>query len=111
MGIPGGRSRAVGSPGVGSRAGDIRAARSRAGDIRAARSRAGDIPVARSRAAGSPAADIRAAGRAVDQAIPVAVLEVRQAVPSPATVPDVVAHQPILSSGEVFLNVLAVPGA
>ncbi len=48
---------------------------------------------------------------AVDQAIPAAVPVVREVVSSPANVPDVVAHQPILSTAEAFLNVPARPGA
>ncbi|PND55109.1 hypothetical protein CRM90_24525 [Mycobacterium sp. ENV421] len=76
-------------------------------DSPAARSPAAGTLAGRSPAAGKPAGDIRTAGRAVDQAIPAAVL----GVPSPANLPDVVAHQSILSSGEVFLNVLAIPGA
>jgi hypothetical protein len=41
----------------------------------------------------------------VDQAIRAAVQVGRQVVPSPVNAPDVVAHQSILSSGGVFLNV------
>ncbi len=69
-------------------------------DIRAGRSPAGDTPVADTRAADNPAG-----GTVVDQAIRVAVQAVRQVVPSPVNAPDVVAHEPILSTGGVFLNV------
>jgi hypothetical protein len=41
----------------------------------------------------------------VDQAIRAAVQVGRQVVPSPVNAPDVVAHEPILSTGRVFLNV------
>ena len=48
---------------------------------------------------------------AVDQAIPAAVPVVREVESSPANAPDVVAHQPILSTDGAFLNVRADPGA
>jgi hypothetical protein len=76
--------------------------------------RAGRNPAADSRAERNPAADTRAAdnllrplgeGTLVDQAIRVAVRAVRQVVPSPVNAPDVVAHEPILSTGGAFLNV------
>ena len=41
----------------------------------------------------------------VGQAIPAVVQVVRQAVSSPVNAPDVVAHEPILSTAGVFLNV------
>lgn len=47
----------------------------------------------------------------VDQAIPAGVQVVRQVDLSPANAPDVVAHEPILSTGGAFLNVLPIPGA
>jgi hypothetical protein len=62
-------------------------------------------------AQGAPPAGTRAGGTVVDQAIRAAVLMVRQVVPSPDNAPDVVAHQPILSSGGAFLNVLPISGA
>ncbi|WP_407666399.1 hypothetical protein [Mycobacterium pinniadriaticum] len=70
----------------------------------------GRMAVAGSRAPGIRVADIRplahtvgtrAAGTMADQAIQA----VRQVVPSPGGAPDVVAHEPILSTGGAFLNV------
>lgn len=48
---------------------------------------------------------------AADQAILVAVLAVRLMVCSPDNAPDVVAHEPILSSGRAFLNVPPISDA
>lgn len=48
---------------------------------------------------------------AADQAILAAGRVVREVVPSPDNAPDVVAHEPILSSGRVFLNVPVISGA
>jgi hypothetical protein len=68
-----------------------------------------DTPVADIRVADSrrlaQTVDTPAAGMVVDQAIRAAVRVVRQGVPSPVNAPDVVAHEPILSSGGAFLNV------
>jgi len=90
---------------------DIRAVDSRGAGSQVARNREGDTRVARNRVADSPVADIRVAGMAVDQAIPAAVPVVRQVDSSPANAPDVVAHEPILSTGGAFLNVLPITGA
>jgi hypothetical protein len=49
--------------------------------------------------------DTPAAGMVVDQAIQAAVQVGRQVVRSPVNAPDVVAHEPILSTDGVFLNV------
>jgi hypothetical protein len=97
------------------RAAGIRAADSPAVGIRAGRNRAGDSPAGRTpevgiragriRAADNPAADSPAAGMVVDQAIRAAVQVGPQVVPSPVNAPDVVAHEPILSTGGAFLNV------
>lgn len=93
-----------------NRAADSRAGHSPGAGIRAGRSPgagrtpAGDTPVADSREP-ARAVDTPAGGMRVGQAIPVAVQVVRQAVSSPVNAPDVVAHEPILSTAGVFLNV------
>ncbi|MBB3601496.1 hypothetical protein FHT40_001129 [Mycolicibacterium sp. BK556] len=104
-----------------TRAADIRVGRSpvagtRVGRNPAAGTRAGRSQVAGSQAADSPAGDIRVAdnpgpGTAVDQAIRAAVQVVQRAVPSLEHAPGVVAHEPILSTGGSFLNVLPIFGA
>ncbi|GAY14167.1 hypothetical protein MSZK_08930 [Mycobacterium sp. shizuoka-1] len=101
----------------------IRGARNPAVGIREARNPAVGSPVGRSRvvdspAAGNPPADSReqshtvagrAAGMAIDQAIRAGVQVALREVPSPDSAPDVVAHEPILAIGGVFLNVSSVP--
>ncbi|SBS74673.1 hypothetical protein MHPYR_20156 [uncultured Mycobacterium sp.] len=88
-GIPAGRNSAVDS---------------RAGRIRQDRNPGADNPAVDTR---EPAqtADTPAAGMVVDQANQAAVRVGRQAVRSPVNAPDVVAHEPILSTDGVFLNV------
>jgi phosphoribosylcarboxyaminoimidazole (NCAIR) mutase len=87
----------------------IRAERIRGADIRAGRTPVVDIPVVGIRAADSrklvQPRDIPVAGMAVDQAIRAAVQAVQAAVPSSDNAPDVVAHEPILSTARAFLNV------
>ncbi len=100
-----------GSPEVRSRRGCNQPVGSQAADTPAGRIRVVGIPAARNPAVGTQTGHNRAAGMVVDQAIPAAVLAVRQAESSPANAPDVVAHQPILSTVGVFLNVPAIPGA
>ncbi|OYN79541.1 hypothetical protein CG716_11580 [Mycolicibacterium sphagni] len=99
---------------------DTRARRTPVGDIPADRKPVADNRAGHRRVAHSPAVDIRAvdnrqaalaARMPVDQAIRAAVRVVRQVVPSPDNAPHVVAHTPILSSAEPFLNVPPIPGA
>jgi hypothetical protein len=99
---------------AGTRVADTRVGRSPAVGIPAGRTRAVGIPAGRTRAVGIRAADNRqrvqvadtpVAGTVVDQAILAAVPVVRKEVPSPDSAPDVVAHEPILSTGGSFLNV------
>jgi hypothetical protein len=54
--------------------------------------------------------DTREAGRAVDQATVAVAPVVRQAAWSPENAPDVVGHEPILSTAGAFLNVLPISG-
>ena len=65
--------------------------------------------MADSPAVGSPhrvlAADTAAASAGADRTSPVVAPPGRRAVRSPDNAPDVVAHEPILSTGGVFLNV------
>ncbi|TDO14529.1 hypothetical protein EV580_2659 [Mycobacterium sp. BK086] len=89
------------SPVAGTRVGRNPAAGTRAGRSQVAGSQAGDTRVA----------DNPGPGTAVDQAIRAAVQVVQRAVPSLEHAPDVVAHEPILSTGGSFLNVLPIFGA
>jgi len=100
------------TPEVRIRAAGIPAVRSPAVGIRAGRSPVADTPAAGTRLADSrqPAqpVDTPAAGMVVDQAIRVVARAGRQVVWSQVNAPDVVAHEPILSIGGVFLNVRTI---
>ena len=109
--IPAGRNRVADSRAGRSPVADIPAVGIRVAGNRAGRIRVVDIRAGRIRVVDTRTGDIRAAGMVVDQAIPAAVLMVRQAESSLANALDVVAHQPILSIDRVFLNVPAIPGA
>jgi hypothetical protein len=99
------------TPEVRIRAADIPADRSPAVGIRAGRSPVADTPAAGTRLADSrqPAQPVDTpAGMVVDQAIRVVARAGRQVVWSQVNAPDVVAHEPILSIGGVFLNVRTI---
>ena len=99
MDIPAARNPGVGIPAARNRAVGIRAGRSPVVDTRAVGTRVAD-----SRQSAQPV-DTPAAGMVVDQAIRAAAPAGRQVESSPDNAPDVVAHEPILSTGGVFLNV------